>query len=132
MIVPTTGPKKRPDPPTITASSIISDAEKWNGAGLDEFHERREVHAADAGARGADREREQRVGGDVDAEALGADRVVAQRGERAAPRRAQEIPQHAPSTTRDASVKQKNAMWPSVDIRAPKGAGCWRSRTCRR
>jgi len=31
--VPSTGPKKRPEPPTITASSIISEAEKWNGAG---------------------------------------------------------------------------------------------------
>ena len=27
------GPKKRPEPPTITASSIISDTEKWNGPG---------------------------------------------------------------------------------------------------
>ena len=33
MIVPSTGPKKRPEPPTITASSIMSDVEKWNGAG---------------------------------------------------------------------------------------------------
>ena len=33
MIVPTTGPKKRPEPPTITASSIMSDVEKWNGPG---------------------------------------------------------------------------------------------------
>src|SRR6185437_16701626 len=31
--VPRMGPKNRPEPPTITASSIISEAEKWNGAG---------------------------------------------------------------------------------------------------
>src|SRR5262249_22619910 len=31
--VPSTGPKKRPEPPTMTASSIVSDAEKWNGPG---------------------------------------------------------------------------------------------------
>src|SRR4030095_9034502 len=33
MMVPITGPKNRPEPPTITASSIMSDVEKWNGAG---------------------------------------------------------------------------------------------------
>src|SRR5262249_21662080 len=31
--VPSTGPKKRPEPPTMIASSIVSDAEKWNGPG---------------------------------------------------------------------------------------------------
>src|SRR6266550_1306849 len=33
MTVPITGPKKRPEPPTMTASSIVSDVEKWNGPG---------------------------------------------------------------------------------------------------
>ena len=33
MTVPSTGPKNCPEPPTMTASSIISDVEKWNGAG---------------------------------------------------------------------------------------------------
>ena len=33
MMVPTTGPMKRPEPPTMTASSIMSDVEKWNGPG---------------------------------------------------------------------------------------------------
>jgi hypothetical protein len=33
MIVPSTGPKNRPEPPTITASSIINDVEKWKGPG---------------------------------------------------------------------------------------------------
>ena len=33
MIVPMTGPKNLPEPPTMTASSIISDVEKWNGPG---------------------------------------------------------------------------------------------------
>ena len=30
---PSTGPKKRPEPPTMTASSIISDTERWNCPG---------------------------------------------------------------------------------------------------
>src|SRR5207249_4127505 len=33
IIVPTTGPKKRPEPPTMTASNIVNDVEKWNGPG---------------------------------------------------------------------------------------------------
>jgi hypothetical protein len=72
----------------MTASSIISDVEKWNGPGSMNSDQRREVDAADAGAGGADREREQRVRRDIDAKTLGADRIVAQRA-KARPRRAQ-------------------------------------------
>src|SRR5215472_1527967 len=35
--VPSTGPKKRPEPPTITASSIISETERWNCPGSMKF-----------------------------------------------------------------------------------------------
>ncbi len=33
IAAPSIGPKNFPEPPTITISSIISDAVRWNGAG---------------------------------------------------------------------------------------------------
>src|SRR5262249_4850367 len=36
-MVPSTGPKNRPEPPTITASSIISETERWNCPGSMKF-----------------------------------------------------------------------------------------------